>query len=149
MNYVTVAEFITHASTSVMDDLMGNYSGTDVNERQEQILNEAEGTVDSYAAVKWSIPLYVDATVASYGIKKSVLNIALFLLYQQMQGDDIPERIKTTYVAELEWLEKLAKGEVFPPPGQDGVSPSVTDGGSSISIASDDSVFDSDAMEVF
>jgi len=149
MNYTTVTEFILHVSSDNMDSLMGDYSGADILSRQEQILNQAEGMVDSYASVRWTTPLYASITVTSSGIKKSVLNIAQFLLYVQIEGDDVPERVKVAYLAEIEWLTKLAEGKIFPPPGTDGVLSSVRTGGSSIDIDSDTAVFDYDNMKVF
>lgn len=149
MNYTTIAEFILYVGSNNMDDLMSEYSGSDVADRQEQLLNGAEGMLNAYAAKLWTIPLYASASVADPGIKEHVFHIAQFNLYVQMEGNDVPQRIKDSYLATLEFLDKLQKGEVVPPAGTDGTSPTVSSGGSSISLSSNDAVFNEENMEYY
>jgi len=149
MNYVTIEEFIERVGSSNMDDLMKRYSSDPnaVIARQEQILNEAEDVVNGYAAVKWQIPLYNSPDVSAYLVKYWTLNIAQYELYIQMEGNDIPDRIKRLYEDTIKELLNLAEGKIFLPPGTNGTTPSAKSSGSSIAIYSDDPVFNADNID--
>lgn len=151
MNYVTITEFIERVGSDNMDDLMKGYSSDPnaVIARQEQILNEAEGVIDGYASVKWATPMYTSPDVAAFLIKYWVLNIAQYELYIQMEGNDIPDRIKRLYEDTINELIKLSEGKIFPPPGQDGTTPSVRSDGTSIDIESDDPVFNANNIDEY
>lgn len=145
MVYTTIAEFTTYVGTTVMNNLMNEHTGADIAARQTQILNGAEDMINGYASVKWTIPLPV-----SYLVKHWTLVLAQYYLYIQMEGNDVPERVKAGYEQVIKQLVDLAGGVIKPPPdASTGATATVAAGGSSVSMTSDTAIFTETDMEYF
>lgn len=87
-------------------------SGTPDEAVLTEVLGNAEGDVESYAAVKYAIPLKVgDHTSLANQIKSKVLDLAVW--YLSVRAASVTEAIQLAYDNAIAWLEKLATGKVM------------------------------------
>ena len=78
-----------------------------------EALDDAEGQVDSYAAVLYLVPLDVTDTRVAARIKSIVLDLTVWSLLNR--GDVVSNAKQRSYEQAIEWLKMLAKGEVQVP----------------------------------
>ncbi len=75
-----------------------------------EVWDDAEGQVDSYAAVLYLVPLDVTDTVVASRVKSVTADLAAWALLNR--GDVVSDAKQRSYEAAIEWLKMLAKGEV-------------------------------------
>ncbi len=75
-----------------------------------EVWDDAEGQVDSYAAVLYLVPLDVANTVVAARIKSVTADLAAWALLNR--GDVVSDAKQRSYEAAIEWLKRLANGEV-------------------------------------
>ena len=73
----------------------------------EAILCRAEAVVESFASVRYAIPLPQDDMVAEW-----TLRIAEYELYKRGPGSNVPDKIKDSYADTMERLSDLAAGRL-------------------------------------
>ena len=73
----------------------------------ERILSRAEAVVESFASVRYALPLPQDEMVAEW-----TLRIAEYELYKRGPGTDVPVKIKDSYDDTMERLADLAAGRL-------------------------------------
>ena len=145
MDYTTVVGFIEHVGSTNMTNLMNQYTGAAaILSRQEQLLNSAEGRLNGYASMLYTIPLPV-----SDAIRGIVYDIATYFLYRQMEGDDVPTRIKELYKGAIESCKEIRDNKWQPPPDDSGNTVVAKASGSSYDTESVDPVFDDDEMKYY
>lgn len=76
----------------------------------DEVINGAEGEVDSAAAVLYAVPLDVagDAVMAAFA-KSLTLDLAVASLHERT--GNVPAPIETKQLARRDWLDKLATGK--------------------------------------
>ena len=79
-----------------------------------EVINGAEGLINSYAGRKYDIPFSTADTGFASFLKSLTLDIAVFHLVGA-RSDLISEAKTTAFDKAIEWLEKLAEGKVVPP----------------------------------
>ena len=110
-NYASTTELVARfRSVPEVESLAGKPS-TDA--AYTAVLNEvidgAEGDIDSAAAVMYEVPLDVagDTVMAAY-VKSMTLDLAVGSLFDR--GRNVPVAIELARTRRMEWLDKLAKG---------------------------------------
>ena len=73
----------------------------------EGILSRAEAVVESFASVRYALPLPQDEMIVEW-----VLRIAEYELYKRGPGTDVPVKIKDSYDDTMERLADLAAGRL-------------------------------------
>ncbi len=73
----------------------------------ERILSRAEAVVESFASVRYALPLPQDEMVAEW-----TLRIAEYELYKRGPGSNVPAKIKESYGDTMERLADLAAGRL-------------------------------------
>ncbi len=79
-----------------------------------EVVNGAEGDIDSAAAGMYEVPLDVvgDVVMAAY-VKSMTLDLAVGSLFDR--GRNVPVAIELARTRRMEWLDKLAKGDRWLP----------------------------------
>lgn len=85
-------------------------SGTPDEDVLTEVWNDAEGQVDSYAAVLYLVPLDVTDAVVAARVKSVTADLAAWALLNR--GDVVSDAKQRSYEAAIEWLKMLARGEV-------------------------------------
>jgi len=79
-----------------------------------EVIGNAEGLIDSYAAKRYAVPLDVSSdTVLAGMLKSATLDIAVYKLLKR--GDLVPQVKRDDYEATLEWLKDLSAGRAVMP----------------------------------
>lgn len=89
-------------------------TGTPDTDVLDEVINGAEGLINSYAGRKFDIPFSTaDSGFAAF-LKSLTLDIAVFHLVGA-RSDLVSEAKTAAFDKAIEWLEKLAEGKVVPP----------------------------------
>jgi phage gp36-like protein len=114
-NYASTAElearFDGDPETSNLTD--NEESGTPDATVLAEVLDDAEGEIDSYAAVKYLVPLDVTDARAAARLKSVALDLAVWRLH--VRSGSVSEVKQRSRDDAVEWLKMLAKGEVQVP----------------------------------
>lgn len=102
------ARFEGDAELSALTDT--EESGVPDEDVLTEVWNDAEGQVDSYAAVLYLVPLSVTDSVVAARVKSVTADLAAWALLNR--GDVVSDAKQRSYEAAIEWLKMLAKGEV-------------------------------------
>ncbi len=106
----------------------------------ETLLSRAEAVVESFASVRYAIPLPDDNMVEEW-----VLRIAEYELYKRGPGTNVPEKIRESYQDTMERLADLAAGRL-----QLATDPlPSSDRGKSIDIPPHETYFDAESMRSY
>jgi phage gp36-like protein len=105
------ARFEGDAELSALTDT--EESGVPDEDVLTEVWDDAEGQVDSYAAVLYLVPLDVTNAVVAARVKSVTADLAAWALLNR--GDVVPDAKQRSYEAAIEWLKMLAKGEVRVP----------------------------------
>lgn len=110
-NYASTAELVARYKTvAEVEHLTGSLS-TDAAYTAvlNEVINGAEGEIDSAAAVMYEVPLDVagDTVMAAY-VKSMTLDLAVGSLHDRSRN--VPMAIELARTRRMEWLDKLGKG---------------------------------------
>lgn len=110
-NYASTVELVARfENVAVVEHLTGSLS-TDAAYTAvlNEVINGAEGEIDSAAAVKYEVPLDVagDTVLAAY-VKTMALDLAVGSLHDRKRN--VPVSVEQARTRVLEWLDKLARG---------------------------------------
>ena len=146
MNYATVAELLSRVGETRANDLSMFTSSTERTTYFEALLNQAEGIIDGYAKKLFTVPL-----PASYVAKEWTLCIATMEMYKKGLDNNIPPKFQYNYEETIKQIVDMSTGNFIPPDSIDGTDEAVraNTAGNSVTLASNDAVFDEDGMEVF
>lgn len=110
-------------------------TGSADNDVLNEVIDGAEGEINSYAATMYSVPLDVagDTGLAAH-VKSLTLDLAVARLHSRT--GNVPEPIEMGRTRAIEWLDKLAKGDIRLPSARTEVSTVSRDPVSSWGIAS-------------
>ena len=91
-------------------------SGTPDSSVLDEVIDHAEGEIDSYVAVRYLVPVAVANNAGLAAMMKSVtLDMAVYHLYARHHG--VSEVVQGLYDKAIEWLKLIAAGEaVLPTP---------------------------------
>ena len=109
MAYITEADVLKRVGENKLVQLTDNDGSGEVNhDRVAEAIAYAEGTVESYARTRYSLPL-----PATQQIKSRCLDLAIFDLYKDRatETDGIYKIRKDQHDAAIGWLKSLQKGE--------------------------------------
>ncbi len=106
------ARFLNNAAVAHLTDTAD--SGVPDEDVLTEVIGHGEGDIDSYAAMKYKVPLAVaDHTSLANIAKSKTLDLAVFYLY--VRSNKVPDAIQVAFDKVFEWLVLLAKGEVILP----------------------------------
>ena len=137
-NYASTTELVARFKNVAEVEHLAGKPSTDA--AYTAVLNEvidgAEGDIDSTAAVLYEVPLDVagDAVMAAY-VKSMTLDLAVGSLFDR--GRNVPIAIELARTRRMEWLDKLAKGARKLPSSRTEASTVSSDPVSTWGIASD------------
>ena len=146
MDYATIAELLSRVGETRANDLSMLSVGAERTAYFTALINQAEGIINGYAKKLFTVPI-----PASYVAKEWTLTIATMELYKKGLDNDVPIKFKYNYEEAMKQIVDMNTGDFIPPDSVDGEDEAVRAGtaGDSISLTSNDSVFDEDNMEVF
>ena len=116
-NYAVVADLKARFENDrtvafLTDDTESGVPSTDV---LDEVINHAEGEINSYAARKFLVPMDVSGDTGFAAFMRSLtLDIAVWRLVGP-RGDIVSEPKQAAYDNAILWLEKLGRGDVEPP----------------------------------
>ena len=106
----------------------------------EGILSRAEAVVESFASVRYALPLPQDEMIMEWALR-----IAEYELYKRGPGTNVPEKIRDSYKDTMERLSDLSAGRL-----QLATDPPLSsDHGKSIDIPRHETYFDADSMRSY
>jgi phage gp36-like protein len=111
-------------------------SGEELTEKVNAIIEQAESTVNGYAAAKYALPLPVSPLP-----KRWSLAIAEYEIYKLGPGGKVPEKIRQSYEDTMKELRDLAAGKIALPTGDDGTVPEQKIG-AAVRVASNTQIMD-------
>lgn len=110
-NYASTAELVARFENVVVVEHLTGSPSTDAAYTAvlNEVINGAEGEVDSAAAIKYEVPLDVagDTVMAAY-VKSMTLDLAVASLHDRSRN--VPVAIELARTRRMEWLDKLGKG---------------------------------------
>lgn len=81
----------------------------------DEVIDDAEGVIDSYAAVRYLVPVDLADTRVAARMKSATLDLAVWRLHVRTRS--MPEPVQVARDGVLDWLKALSKGEaVLPQP---------------------------------
>ena len=116
-NYATTADLIARFESTVAlahltDSVDDGAADTDV---LDEVINDAEGEIDSYMGGKYAIPVDVSlSTVLAARMKSMTLNIATWNL-TAIRGDIVSDSKTRAHELLIEYLTKMSTGELSMP----------------------------------
>lgn len=114
-NYATNADlkarFESNAAVAFLTDT--GSTGTPNESVLTEVIANAEGMVDSYAAKRYAVPISTSDAVLAGMLKSATLDIATYKLLKR--GDLVPQVKRDDYAATLEWLKDVAAGRAVMP----------------------------------
>jgi hypothetical protein len=141
--YIDVAYIELRSPAGDVDNICRGMGATKKAEFIESIIEEAEGSFNSFVAPYYAIPIPITGFS-----KKWAFDFFQSIFYKQGQTENIPSKYKVTTEEIGAKLQKgLKDGTVIPPPDENGNKPesaNETGGGSSIHVVSDMPVMTSD-----
>jgi phage gp36-like protein len=115
-NYASTTELVARfKNTTEVEHLAGSPStDTAYTAVLNEVIDGAEGDIDSAAAGLYEVPLDVagDAVMAAY-VKSMTLDIAVGSLFDR--GRNVPVAIELARTRRMEWLDKLSEGKRWLP----------------------------------
>lgn len=126
-NYATTTQLIARFESS--EDLAHLTNSEDTGAADtdvlDEVINDAEGQIDSYLAKRYLIPVDVDSdTVLANRMKSLTLDLAVHKLCTH--GDMVSEAKQSAHDTTIDYLKELAKGTVLLP-SAGALSPTATD----------------------
>ena len=103
VSFETFRERVT--PTKLMN--LANVPEAELESLAETILSRAEAVVESFASVRYAVPLPADGLVAEW-----TLRIAEYELYKRGPGTNVPEKIRDSYKDTMERLSDLSAGRL-------------------------------------
>lgn len=121
MSYATAADVLKDAPAELVAQLTGNMAEPD-EEKLERALENASGTIDSYLAARYPVPL-ADPPVV---LRRYCVDIALYELQKLRALGDI-EDSRLRYTDAIKFLEKVNEGKISlgPAPAGGDTTPSI------------------------
>ena len=136
VSFETFRERVT--PTKLMN--LANVQEAELESLAETILSRAEAVDESFASVRYAVPLPADGLVAEW-----TLRIAEYELYKRGPGTNVPEKIRDSYKDTMERLSDLSAGRL-----QLATDPPLSsDHGKSIDIPRHETYFDADSMRSY
>lgn len=115
--YITTTELSNRMGVTDLADLI-DVTGPNGTALVAQYVAIAESTVNGYASRLYQIPLPDSALVKNW-----CFVIAEYEIHKRGQGSDMPEKYRKAYEDAIKQLVDVAKGDLFPPPDEDGNMP--------------------------
>lgn len=111
-NYASTTELIARYKTVAEVEHLTGKASTDAAYTAvlNEVINGAEGEIDSAAAVMYEVPLDVagDTVMAAF-VKSMTLDLSVASLHDRSRN--VPIAIENARITRREWLDKLATGE--------------------------------------
>jgi len=107
-NYLTTAQAIEKLPRQY--EALYNHDGVVAEDEIGADIDEAEGEVDAYLAVRYSVPVTAGAHAAL--LRGWTRKIWQYLAWLRSPGQKVPESVEAAYKATIEKLEKVAAGEL-------------------------------------
>lgn len=110
LRYVTLPDLVNAIPAflqgSMTDDVAN--SATRVDDIVTELAEEAEFEVDSYASIRYTLPLIASDGTVPNSIKKAVLTITKYNLYARR--DSLDPSVVSQYEHIISWLKSVNKG---------------------------------------
>ena len=115
MAYITSTDLEKRFGTAAKLAQFTNETGTTPDTAVvAEVINSAEGEVNSYLAKRYAVPVNVSAYADAAATLKGVcLDLAVHNVHKRRP--DVPETVAETRRAAVQWLDRVAKGEVSLP----------------------------------
>lgn len=133
--YITFDDIVDRIPQARLEKLC-KATGSELAEKVNAIIAQAESKVDGYASVKYALPLPLTPLPGSWA-----LAIAEHELYKLGPGGSVPEKIRQAFEDTMKELRNLADGKISLPVSDDGTAPEQKVG-AAIKVASNTQIMD-------
>ncbi|MCC6867094.1 MAG: DUF1320 family protein [Ignavibacteria bacterium] len=111
MAYTDKTFFLTKLKESELDNLVKDADGAADYDKLIQAVKEADTIINGYLKSGGVIILPIPEEKLPDNIKLYSYYIASYILHENIQYNDIPERVKDNYDLAINWLKDFAQGK--------------------------------------